>query len=124
MDKMILKDGTEVTLEAGSSLTDIRVASASREAMLTVWEKLTPDNLAEVTIKTDAGLTVGEYTDLILEAETSVVDSAGAVATSFRMRQKTDAEKRLDALEAGQEIQDGAIADLGEVTSQLVGGGE
>lgn len=124
MDKMILKDGTEVTLEAGASLTDIRVASASREAMLTVWEKLTPDNLAEVTIKTDAGLTVGEYTDLILEAETSVVDSAGAVATSFRMRQKTDDEKRLDALEAGQEIQDGAIADLGEVTSQLVGGGE
>ena len=35
------------------------------------------------------------------------------------MREKTDVEKRLDKVEAGQVIQDGAISDLGEVSSLL-----
>lgn len=122
MDKMIIKDGTEIALEAGAALSDIRIVSENREAMLSVWDKFTPDNLKSVTIKNDAGLTVAEYKDLILESETSIVDSSGAVSTSYHMRKKTDEEKRLDALEGGQAIQDLAISDLGNVTSQLAGG--
>ena len=123
MDKMIIKDGTEIALEAGAALSDIRIVSENREAMLSVWDKFTPDNLKSVAIKNDAGLTVAEYKDLILESETSIVDvSSGAVSTSYHMRKKTDEEKRLDALEDGQAIQDLAISDLGNVTSQLAGG--
>ena len=47
----------------------------------------------------------------------------GAVTASFSVREKTDVEKRLDALEAGQNIQDGAIKDLGNVVSELSDGG-
>ena len=47
----------------------------------------------------------------------------GAVTASFSVREKTDVEKRLDALEAGQNIQDGAIEDLGNVVSELSDGG-
>ena len=32
--------------------------------------------------------------------------------------------KRLDALEAGQQLQDGAISDLGDVVSVIAEGGE
>ena len=125
-DTMILKDGTVIELEAGASLTDIRVASVDREEMSVTWGKLTEDNLKEVTIKNDAGLVCATYTDLVLVSETSTVAADGSVLTSYQLREKMDTEKRLDALETGQEVLIGAVSDLGTATSaiseQLEGG--
>ena len=59
------------------------------------------------------------YTDLVLVSETSTVSPDGSVLTSYRLREKTDEEKRLDALEEGQEVLDGAVNDLGKATSAL-----
>lgn len=118
-DKMILKDNTTIELEAGASITNIQVAVADRAGMLSNWEKMTDDNLSSVQIKTGDGLTIGTYTDLVLVSETSTVSSDGSVMTSYHLREKTDEEKRLDALEEGQAVQDGAISDLGSATSAL-----
>ena len=118
-DTMILKDGTTIELEAGASLGAIQVSESDRSAMLRTWEKLTEENLAEVKIQNGSGLTVGIYKDLILVSETSVMAANGIVTTTYSLREKTDVEKRLDNVEAGQSIQDGAIADLGEVSSLL-----
>lgn len=122
MDKMILKNGTIVNLEAGAALNALRVKAESRTAMLAVWEQMTAANLSVVIIKTDADLTVGEYADLVLVSETSVVGSDGVVVTTYNIREKTAEEKRLDALEEGQAVQDAAISDLGEATSMLAEG--
>ena len=122
MDKMILKNGTIVNLEAGAALNALRVKTESRTAMLAVWEQMTSANLSAVIIKTDADLTVGEYADLVLVSETSVVGSDGVVVTTYNIREKTAEEKRLDALEEGQAVQDAAISDLGEATSMLAEG--
>ena len=118
-DKMILKDNTTIELEAGSSLANIQVAAADRADMVEIWGNLTEDNLSSVQIQTGAGLTVGTYTDLVLVSETSTVSPDGTVLTSYHLREKTDEEKRLDALEEGQAVQDGAISDLGSATSAL-----
>lgn len=118
-DALVLKDNTSIELETGASLTGLQVAAANRAAMLATWEKLTPDNLSAVQIKSGDGLVVGKYTDLVLVSETSVVAADGTVLTTYCMREKTDVEKRLDALETGQEVQDGAINDLGAVTSAI-----
>ena len=118
-DTMILKDGTTIELEAGASLGAIQVSESDRSAMLRTWEKLTEENLAEVKIQNGSGLTVGIYKDLILVSETSVVSTDGAVTTTYSLRGKTEVEKRLDNVEAGQAIQDEAIVDLGEVSSLL-----
>lgn len=118
-DTMILKDGTAIELEAGASLGAIQVSVADRATMLQTWEKLTEDNLAEVQLQNGSGLTIGTYKDLVLVSETSVMAANGAVTTTYSLREKTDVEKRLDNVEAGQSIQDGAIADLGEVSSLL-----
>lgn len=126
-DTMILKDGTTIELEAGASLGAIQVSESDRSAMLRTWEKLTEKNLAEVKIQNGSGLTVGIYKDLILVSETSVVSTDGAVTTTYSLRGKTEVEKRLDNVEAGQAIQDEAIVDLGEVSSLLaeqIEGGE
>lgn len=118
-DTMILKDGTTIELEAGASLGAIQISESDRSAMLRTWEKLTEENLAEVRILNGSGLTVGTYKDLVLVSETSVMAANGTVTTTYSLREKTDVEKRLDNVEAGQAIQDGAIADLGEVSSLL-----
>ena len=123
-DTMILKDGTTVELEVGASLAAIQVAAADRTAMLQIWQKLTEENLAEVQIKNGSGLTVGTYTDLMLVSETSTVDADGAVTTTYNLREKSEIEKRLDSVETGQKIQDGAIGDLGETVGALAEGGE
>lgn len=126
-DTMILKDGTAVELEAGASLGAIQVAALNKAEMLKTWEKLTAENLAEVKIQNGVGLTVGTYKDLVLVSETSVVAADGTVITQYCLREKTEVEKRLDNVEAGQAIQDEAIVDLGEVSSLLaeqIEGGE
>ena len=122
-DTMILKNGTIIELEAGASLGALQVAAANRAAMVTTWEALTPDNLTAVQIKNGDGLVVGNYTDLVLVSETSMVAADGTVLTTYNLREKTDDEKRLDALEEGKAVQDGAINDLGEVVGTLAEGG-
>lgn len=122
-DTMILKNGTIIELEAGASLGTLQVAAADRAAMVATWEALTPDNLTTVQIKNGDGTVVGNYTDLVLVSETSVIATDGAVLTTYSLREKTAEEKRLDALEAGQAVQDGAINDLGEAVGTIAEGG-
>ena len=126
-DTLTLKDGTVIELEAGASLSALSVAFPNKEAMVETWDKLTNENLAEATIKNGDGVVVGTYSNLDLASETSTVNKDGTVVTSFNLKQKTETELRLEALEETQAIQDGAIEDLGAATSELaeaVVGGE
>lgn len=117
-DKIILSNNYEIEIESGASLSDIRVVSETKTDMLDTWDMLTPVNLASVRVINGDGMTVGTYNDLVLVLETST-EKDGKIETSFNLREKTDTEKRLDALESGQEVQDGAIMDLGEAVSTL-----
>lgn len=118
-DKLILNNGTSIELEAGASLDALQVASGSREEMLSQWKMMNAENLKKVTIQNGAGLTVGTYDSLVLVSETSVALADGSILTTYSLQEKTEEEKRLDALEAGQEVQNGAISDLGMVTSTI-----
>ena len=121
-DKLFLKNGAEIELETGASLGALQVVSADRAAMLATWELLTPDNLSQVQIKNGAGLTGGTHTDLVLASETSVVASDGTVLTTYSLRPKTDVERleeKVAAVEAGQQVQDGAINDVATLAGSL-----
>lgn len=121
-DLMILKDGTTVELETAASLGELQVLSVDKATMVATWDKLTEANLKTVQVKNGEGLVRGNYTDLLLTSETSVVQPDGSVLTTYSLRQKTEMERilqRLEAVEEGQQVQDGAIADLGEVASVL-----
>ena len=111
-DKLILKNGHEIELEAGASLGALQVLSADRAAMLATWELLTPDNLAAVQIKNSAGLTVGTYTDLVLVSETSVVASDGTVLTTYSLRPKTAVERLTERVDAVEETTDILTMDV------------
>lgn len=120
-DIMIFKDGSEISLEAGASLGNIQVISESKYDMISCWEKFTNENLSEIQIKNGDYLTVGTYKNLVLVSETSTVRPDKTILTSYSLREKTTEEVRLDALEDGQDVLNGAIADLGEITSSLAG---
>ncbi len=103
-DTLILKDGSSIELEAGASLSALQVLSENREKMVETWKKLTTENLAEAQVQNGSGLTVGTYTDLILVSETSVVKENETVLTTYNIREKTEEEKRLEAVEKGLSI--------------------
>lgn len=117
-DKIILSNGYEIEIESGASLSDIRIVSDTKYDMISAWDMLTPENLSYFRVVNGDGMTVGNYSDLVLVSETSA-EKYGKIETSFNLREKTDMEKRLDALENGQEVQDGAISDLGAAVSGL-----
>lgn len=119
--KLVLVDSTEINLEGGAALGYMKAHYDSKTAMVADWDKLTVKNLKTVQILAD-DVVVANYTDLILENETSTLQEDGSVDTIWNIREKTENEKLKDeiaALKQGQEIQDGAIADMGEVVSAL-----
>ena len=124
-DILIFNDKTTVDLESGSVLGDIKILSATKQDMLAAWDKFTDFNLKSVQIKNTDGVPVGHYENLVLENETSVIRSDGSILTSFRLREKSDVEllkEQIDTMKEQQEVQDGAIADLGEAVSGLAEG--
>lgn len=121
-DRLILKNGDAVEIESASSLSEIRVVSESKAAMISIWDKLSNENLKAVQIKNAEDAVIGEYSDLMLESETSVMQKDNSVLTRFHLREKTEVEllrEEMEVLKTGQEIHDGAIADLGEVVSVM-----
>ena len=122
MENMIVADGTEIEVQPGASLGGTKIVAADFEELGTVAEALTKEgNLATVQYKNGEQVT-GVYSDMKIESplftEVDYTDEKKVVAT-IRIREKTDLEKRLDAVEAkqaeldqSQKIQDGAILDL------------
>ncbi len=124
-DTLLFNDKTTIDLESGSVLDDIKVLSATKQDMLAAWDKFTDFNLKSVQIKNKDGVPVGHYENLVLENETSVIRSDGSILTSFRLREKSDVEllkEQIETMKEQQEVQDGAIADLGEAVSGLAEG--
>lgn len=125
---LVMADATEITMEDNSNMHNVIVKSTTKEAMVAAWEKFTNANLKAVQLKID-GVVSGNYEDLVLVDEKSVVQADGSVLTEFHLREKTDIEKlqelvaaqsaEIAALKEGQGVQDGAIDDLGVVTSTL-----
>ena len=124
MDKIILANKTEFEIADGASLGNIQIKAENFEAVKTITDAFSADNLQEVTF-THNGETSGKYTDLKSDGFTYApnTDEAGkedgTYTVTIRLRIKTEIEKRLDALETGQvtlqqghESNAGAIEDL------------
>ena len=119
MNKMVLMDGTAITIEDGASLRCIHHIADDETAAQAVCAYLTGTNLQRVEFRTDSGGSYGVYNNLISDsAPTRQTNEDGTVTVTISLRQKTDIELRLDALELGHEINAGAIEEL----AGIVGG--
>ena len=116
-DTLVLKDGSIIELESGASLSALVVLSSTKEDFIATWNKFTVENLSEVRVKSGSGVVVANYTNLVLVNETSTITDDG-ISTVYKLREKSEIEIRLDALEAGQEGQNTAIDDLATTVAE------
>lgn len=132
MDKIILKNQTSFEIADGASLGSIQIKAENFDVVKTITDAFTADNLQAVTFTHNDAVS-GKYTDLKSDGFTYApnTDEAGkedgTYTVTIRLRTKTEIEKRLDALEAGQvtlqqghESNAGAIEDL----AGMIGGEE
>lgn len=134
-DKLMLADGTEITLEGSQGIGVLLFSAESRGMAGSIWEQMTPDNLKAISIKNAAGKTTGSYENMILDHVIGTDSEGGAALLTVYLRAKTAnealqdriavLEAELETLKAGQETQDEAIGDLGQTVSDIAqGGGE
>lgn len=100
-----------------STPSAIKMQCGSVAEMDCIREALTKDALKDFQYLGAEGNFIGRYSHYVLEHTTYEVKD-GVYYVSFAVRQLTDTEVRLDALEEGQETQNGAIDEL----AGIVGG--
>ena len=120
MDKIKLVDGTTIDIEDGASLNNVTHIATNEANAIFVCEKITPENVATLQFLHDDAVT-GDYQGVMIAEPTTRENGDGeTVIVRMHFREKTDVELRLDALEEGQTVQDGAIEDIGAVLSDMV----
>ena len=97
----------------------IKMQCSSAIEMDGIRAALTKDALKDFQYLDGEGNVIGRYSHYVLEHTTYTVRD-GIYQVSFTIRQLSATEVRLDALEEGQETQNGAIDDL----AGIVGGEE
>lgn len=119
MDKLRFMDGTTIDIEDGASLADITHIATNEANALFVCGKVTPENVASLQFLHGEAVT-GDYQNVVIAAPTTRENGDGeTVIVRMHFREKTDVELRLDALEQSQDVQDGAIEDIGMVLSDM-----
>ena len=127
---LVLANGNRYQIEDYGHLGHMVHIASSENAGLALIHQITPANLAHVILYNDDGETLlAEYTDLVTIAPPTMQpeqdetgELTGRVLVTIALREKTDIEVRLDALEESQTLQDGAIEDIADVVSELAEG--
>lgn len=125
MDKIILKDGTIIEIEESSNGGSFRRQFSDPQEYLTTLAKLTQDNLSAYQVQNAAGLTCANPVNkecLSQEVKALWTDNGtlAGLDVTFNITDVDLQAKAIKDLQAGQEVQDGAIVELAE----LVAGGE
>ena len=122
MDKLKFTDGTIIDIEEGASLAEVTHIASNEANAMYVCGKVVPGNVEHLQFLHSEAVT-GDYQNVIIAAPTTREDGEGeTVIVRMHFREKTDVELRLDALEEGQTVQDGAIEDIGAVLSDMAEG--
>jgi len=131
MSNMKLANGYTFPIEDGASISDIVHMAVDEEAALDVCEELTDENLRHVEFRDVNDIVIGSY-DYLAKIENptrQTQDDGITVKVCICLRQKDTVEIRLDEIEERQrqiietqEIQDGAIEDIGIALSDLAEG--
>lgn len=125
MDKIILKNKTELEIAEGASLGNIQIQSKDFDGIKTITDAFSSENISKVTF-THNDQTSGEYENLKYEGFSYMPNMGedgtedGTYTVTVNLRTKTEMEKAIDELKAGHESNAGAIQDLAD----MVAGGE
>lgn len=122
-EKILLKDNTEIEIENGAIENCIQIICDDFNDIKTKYEKFTESNLEEYKILNANGLTCAIFENKYVKSILIEPIELG-FRVSFNLNDVDMVVKRLARLEESQDIQDGAIGDLGTMVSDLASGGE
>lgn len=129
-EKIVLADGTEIEIENGAVESCVQVMLPDLDGLKALYEKFTEDNLENYKIQNADGLTCANHSNKYLKSALVEKKEDGFII-SFNLADVDMVKKQIDALTAelygvkeGQVLQDGAIADLGEIVGGMMEGGE
>lgn len=117
MEKLVLKDATEIQVEGGTTEKWFTQTVESLADAQAVIEVLTEDNLESFELQNEDGETLATIENkYFLSATITVVE--GGYSVVYNLGNVDLIEKRLSALEASQEEQDEALVELAEMITE------
>lgn len=128
MDKIILKNGTIIEIEESSNGGSFRKIFSDPQEYLTTLAMLTPDNLSAYQVQNSDGRVCSNPVnkECLTQNVTALWTDEGTLSgldVTFNITAVDMLKKAVKDLQAGQQTQDGAIADMGEAVSKLAEGG-
>lgn len=114
MQKIVLKDKTELEILAGTSIASTTLAVNDFTALGTAAQALTKaGNLDSVQFKQEEQV-IGTYTDLKLAGPlfTSVDQTEGKVLATISLREKTETEKQIELLSQRADVTEAALQEV------------
>ena len=117
MDKIILKNKTEFEVGDGASLGNIQIKAENFDAVKTITDAFTADNISEVTFTHNDAVS-GKYTDLKSDGFTYMPNVGedgikdGTYTVTIRLHTKTEMEKAIDELKTDKKKNAAASDDL------------
>lgn len=123
MDKIILKDQTSFEIADGASLGNIQIKAENFDAVKTITDAFSADNLQEITFAHNDQIS-GEYEDLKYEGFSYMPNMGedgtedGTYTVTVSLRTKTEMEKAIDELKAGHEANAEAIQELASIAAE------
>lgn len=123
MNKIILKDKTTYEIAEGTGINAVTITVDSYEDLKAIEGAFTKeDNLEEVKFTIDDEVN-GEYKNLKLVSKTfdnvHTDEETRKVTVVIALAEMTENDIAIRKLQRGQAIQDSAIADLGDVVSEI-----
>lgn len=82
--KMILLDGTELSIDAFGLPCHAVMTCESKEAMMAIWQQLTAMNLSRIEVQQD-GETVFAFAGCVLDGVQNVANGDGSLTVHFYM---------------------------------------
>ena len=86
---MTLKDGTKIPIVDGSYTGAVILIVEDRQALMDIWDQLTPDNLQELQITQDDGTVVHTLHGAVIDSQQSVTNPDGMPALTWMNARKT-----------------------------------
>lgn len=115
MEKIKLKDGTEIDIVNGATENCITVECSTLEEVGEIADQLTDENLEQYKILNSAGLECCTLENKHLE---SIIIYPDKGQVQFNLVDVDMVAKRLEVLEVTQEVQDMAITELAEMAAE------
>lgn len=113
MEKIVLKDKTEILVEGGTTGTTFATIVAGTEGIKTLLDKLTEENLSSMEMQNEAGLVCAVWENRVLSnVNTTKIKKTENWKVAVNLTEKDAITLRLEALEVEKQTQNDAIAEM------------